>query len=69
MALQVQAWLELVRSIVADRLHREDGEYAMEWAVIAGIALAAAIGAFTLGAPTIGTIIDGGFAAITAAIP
>ncbi len=70
MALKSYTWLVTLRSTVADRLRREEGEYAIEWAVIAGIALAAAVGAFALGAPTIGDLINTAFTALeTAATP
>jgi hypothetical protein len=64
MALKAWVWLESKRYSLEDRLHREDGEFAMEWAVISGIVLAAAIAAYTAAPGKIKGIIDAGFAKI-----
>jgi hypothetical protein len=65
MALKSYTWLVTLRSIVTDRLRREDGEFAMEWAIISGIVLVIAATFYTTGAPgAIEGAIQKGFDAI-----
>jgi hypothetical protein len=62
-------WLGVLRSYIEARMHREDGEFAMEWAVASAVIIIAVVVALTAATPTIGTVISGAMAAIEAEIP